>query len=266
MSKEYFEKTEYLSSSVLKEFYKSVGHGKAYLAKKKEPTPQMQFGTLWHALMEGKELLSFDAPINPKTGEPYGVTSQKYQDAYINFQAGNPEATICSTSEMEKLQLMKANLMRDYAQIINLKGNHEKAIYIEQSQSFCEHPVKCLVDKLCIEQGIMFDWKTTSETDLSKVKWDFYKYGYDLQMFHYLKCVEALLPYDSFEFYFVFTQTVEPYESIVINAMSAYSSGEQKHNIAIYNYNEYLKGNHPPVASNFGGNKENFYIVNLENL
>ena len=100
---------EFWSSTQLKEYKYSPkrAYFKKFFAEKKE-TPALRWGTLIHDYLESKvrgtdfaaKYDIFEAPVNARTGQAYGVTSKAYQEALSMFE--NP----ITIEELNKLELI----------------------------------------------------------------------------------------------------------------------------------------------------------------
>lgn len=100
----------------------------------------------------------FDAPINPKTGKPFGYDSQAFLGAYQDFQLLNPGKEICSESDIELAEKMIKELRfgnKHLSADINFLIKHGKA---EQSH-FVEY------------MGVYFKYRTDLKTTTKIVDW-----------------------------------------------------------------------------------------------
>jgi ATP-dependent exoDNAse (exonuclease V) beta subunit len=261
---EYHSRKEYLSTSVLKAFAVSALHGKYYLEKEHQSTPQMAFGTLWHSVMEGAKIFAFEAPINPTTGKCYGVDSQKYLNAYNEaFEGLKQNETLASQEDSDKINKMKTRLFDIYEDILSVKGESENSYFSEDEEY--EFLQKCRPDWISEhpEFALIIDWKTTSLTELSENKliWEIKSRDYDLQYFLYKNMLDKYYNLN-FNFAFCFTQTVEPYESIMVNPVQFYGEGRVKYNRALQNYKLHLKNEYPAL---YEGKVNEYGIIELIN-
>lgn len=260
-NEEYHSTPGYLNSSLLKAFSKSVAHGKAYINKEFKTTPAMEFGTLWHSVMEGKTFKLFNPPINYKTDEAYDKTSKVYLDAW-HYQSRN--CNLIAKDDFEKIQAMQANFEKDYSLLQKGITAREVSIFAEVGEIHDEFGFKIRLDAMSDAHSFLIDYKTTSVDDLTKIKYDFAKYDYDLQMYLYKLVADTFYSKD-FEFIFIFTQTVSPYESLAITAENMLNSGFVKFKKGIENYKKYLNNESPATAQRFSCNN-NLNIINLEDL
>lgn len=100
----------------------------------------------------------FEAPINPKTGKPYGYDSQAFLAAYEEFKLLNPGKEICSQGDIELAEKMIKELRfgnNHLSADINFLIKHGKA---EQSH-FVEY------------QGAYFKYRTDLKTSTKIVDW-----------------------------------------------------------------------------------------------
>jgi len=124
-----------VSQTLLKAYWISPKAGDWAAANPKESTPAMELGTLVHDIVllgpSSLEKYRTDAPVNDKTGEPFGVTSKKYQDWKATIEqdgyiAANP-------AMIAKAQMMAGALSKEAIDILDACQSKEKELYWEQS-------------------------------------------------------------------------------------------------------------------------------------
>lgn len=107
---QYFDEKERVNFHTLLDYKRDPKAWRDGYFDKKEETDAMRFGTALHALvLQGEdvyrnEIASFNPPINPKTGEPYGATTNAYKDARVAFEAANVGKTIISAQDAELIE------------------------------------------------------------------------------------------------------------------------------------------------------------------
>ena len=258
-NEDYHNDREYLSSSILKAYAISYRKGKAYEEKEHTQTPAMLLGSEWHSLMEGKKLVNFEAPVNPSTGKEYGATSAIYLNAKEKVKQNLKENEIL-TDNNQILSQMYLNLISDYEWINKGKIKNEVSYFDNNCEVF-PFKTKCRADRI-IENGeniAIIDFKTTSLVDLNPrtIKREFYKWHIDIQLYIYHKLIKHMYGEDAnVDFIFMFTQTVEPFESLAVRAWDLYEIGEENFNKAVINLNK--KDGH--LYENF---ENNYGIINL---
>ena len=171
----------------------------------KEETDAMRFGTALHALVlqgakEYRETVAaYQPPVNPKTGEPYGPTTNAAKEARAAFESANKGKTIITKTESDLIErlaeefnfhpiapdvLGRADWARSEIPVcgsIPLKGGREIA-------------VKGMVDRYS-EAGLV-DLKTTAQIDdgsgRDKFRYTVYDYKYLVQLgFYHLILTEC---------------------------------------------------------------------------
>lgn len=164
----------------------------------REESAAMRFGTALHALvLQGRDafdakVATFDPPINPRTKEPYGTTSQTYLDALAKFQAKHEGMTLISTDERDLVEKMRdeANFHPVAPRVLG-RAPWARAevpvageIVLDDGSTF---PVKGLIDRYC-ESGLV-DIKTTAQFDdgtgRDKFRYNIYDYKYLVQLAFY---------------------------------------------------------------------------------
>ena len=151
---------QYLSSTQIKDFLVSPKYAKY---KKEHPEEfiisddALEFGSMYHAYMESlhnhgddrefaKFYTVFAAPVNEKTGKPYGRDTQKYISALEEAQAKNPNLTFVSEDRVELVKLMVNELL-------NNCGETSKQVrtLLRQGQTEVSH----FVDRQCAVAAVV---------------------------------------------------------------------------------------------------------------
>lgn len=227
---------EYLSSSVLKHYLKSPKVAKFAIDNPaEEKSEALQFGTLFHGLMEymartngmwtqgydawREELAQFDPPINPKTGVYYGANTKAYAEAYAQFEKENKGKTIVEAKTSDLVGDMAHTLLNDCgstsAQVRKLLkwGKPEVSHFVEYEG--CKFKYRPDLET----RHKIVDWKTVATDDLSErsINSIISKYGYDISAAFYL-FMEHLQSGKWKQFYWVFVSKVAPYDAIMVDA------------------------------------------------
>lgn len=205
------EYSGYVSSTQLKQYLKSPKHFKHCIDARivSEETDAMQLGSLFHSLMESidfnrqesglydkweaEEIAVFHAPVNEKTGKPYGVSSNVYQSALEVF-VGDNEGKILTTSEDVQLVKDMADAMfyksgstsRKLRTFFKSAKSREVSYFYEDEES----GVKLKIRPDMLTNSRVIDWKTTALSDLSEdsIAKAILNYGYhiSLSMYQYV--------------------------------------------------------------------------------
>ena len=220
---------EYLSSSQLKDYAKSPAYAKWHREHPDdENSAALAFGSLFHdclaVLASGKDLdawLSgiavFEAPVNEKTGQPYGATTKRYADAYAEFLLSNVDKQIASSEDLQLVREMVTALLNDKTEtgktVLKLLkwGKSEVSHFAEYKG--CKF--KCRPD-LETRKKIV-DWKTTNldvfdEDSINRV---ILKYGYHISAAMYQWLVYKITG-EWKSFYLVLVSKQAPYDSVIV--------------------------------------------------
>ena len=224
---------DYLSSTSIKDYLISPK-----FARYKQQHPEdfeisaesAEKGSLYHDAMESmtntgsldkwrENLIVFDPPINEKTNQPYGMSTNKYQDALSTFQFEYPDKKLTSISDMELIETMVDQLLNH----CRITSKQVKQI-LKWGKAEVSHFVKYQDCKFKYRPDVettkkIIDWKTVIADDLHEdtiIK--------IIEKFHY--GISAAF-YQFFEhertgiwksFYWVFQQKKAPYDAIMVCA------------------------------------------------
>ena len=224
---------EYLSSTQLKGYAVSPKFARFMLDNPQVQTAAMHFGSLFHDCMSaiaiGKTpeealdtIVTFEPPVNEKTGQPYGATTKAYKEAYEAFCATRPEVKPTTKEEKETVAKMLHSLLNDCGatseQVRKLLkwGDPEVSILYETEDGI---KVKARPDLLT--RGKIIDWKTTTLDDLTEesINRTILRYGYHISAAMYQWVAKQVLG-EWKDFYLVFVQKQEPYDCIMVNMVN----------------------------------------------
>ena len=159
------EYTPYISSTQLKDLLISP---KAYKYKKEHPEEfecsrdSLEFGSLYHGYMESlatcgddsmfnEHFHVFDAPINERTGKPYGFDTNKYQEAYTKAKQEHPDWEFVSADRKELVVKMVDELVNNCG---------ETSAQVKQLLKLGKPEVSHFVEY----EGVKFKWRPDLET------------------------------------------------------------------------------------------------------
>ncbi len=160
-------------------------------------TAQMAFGTAFHCyLLEPekfqKTYAMFEPPVNPKTGKPFGSTTNAYADALEEFRkSGKIPLT---ESDAETIQTMFRSFVDHGFEYLIENGMAEVPLLVTGEDG---NDRKCKIDFLSREYGII-DVKTTGRS-LSNIhgedsfRWELRANGYPEQLTFYQNLVESII-------------------------------------------------------------------------
>ena len=230
---------QYLSSTQLKDFLVSPKY-----ARYKHDHPEefaisddaLEFGSMYHAYMESvlkfgddsefkKHYHVFDAPVNEKTGKPYGCDTQKYIAALELAKAEHPELEFVSEERVEVTGRMVNELL-------NNCGETSKQVQtiLKQGQSEVSHFVEYEGCKFKFRPDVetkrkIVDWKTTTIDSLhpNVIAKTITKFGYGISaaFYQFFEHEQSGVWKD---FFWVFQQKKPPYDAVMVSASQwAYS-------------------------------------------
>lgn len=224
---------QYLSSTQIKDYLVSPKY-----AKYKHDHPEefvisddaLEFGSMYHAYMESllnhgddrafaKQYHVFEAPVNEKTGKPYGRETQKYLSALEEAKAKNPDLEFVSEDRVNLVKLMVTELL-------NNCGETSKQVHtiLKQGQSEVSHFVEYEGCKFKFRPDVetkrkIIDWKTISLDSLhpGAIAKTITKFGYGISaaFYQFFEHEQSGIWKD---FYWVFQQKTPPYDAVMVSA------------------------------------------------
>lgn len=228
---------EFVSSTTLKNMLVSPKYFKHCLINPKQISQSAAIqGSVYHSMLESmvnngcidgvyEEFFVFQAPINPKTGEPYGATTKAYKEEYEFQMANSGGKTPCSEEEIETAKAMVDSLLNDCGQTSEII-NHLINIGTAEVSFFTEYEgAKFKFRTDLVTKNKIVDWKSIAADDLhedtinkqiSKMNYGFSAAFY--QFFHHHITGRWV------EFLWVFQQKAAPYDAVIVSASDwAYS-------------------------------------------
>lgn len=225
---------DYLSSTQLKAYAKSPKYAYYMMKNPQESTPAMRQGTLFHDCMEylstvksdlhlvaaeawSKTVAIFDAPINPKTGAPYGTSTKAYTEAYDAFLAEHAGQTIASADEVEAIKKMVTGMLYNCG-----KTGRQVCELIEWGEPEVSHFVEYEGIKFKFRCDLktkkkMVDWKTTSSEDLTEdgINRLIQQFGYAISAAFY-QFFNHEITGEWLSFYLVIVSKDAPYDAVMV--------------------------------------------------
>lgn len=224
---------QYLSSTQMKDFLVSPKY-----AKYKRDHPEefvmsddaLEFGSMYHAYMESlhdygdesefrKSYMVFSAPVNEKTGKPYGRDTQKYLSALESAQAENPDIAFVSEGRVELVRAMVNELLNNCCET-----SKQVRTLLKQGQTEVSHFVEYEGCKFKFRPDLetkrkIVDWKTTTSDSLhpSAIAKTITKFGYGISaaFYQFFEHEQSGVWKD---FYWVFQQKTPPYDAVMVSA------------------------------------------------
>ncbi len=234
---------EYLSSTQIKDFLISPKY-----AKYKHDHPEefvisddaLEFGSMYHAYMESvhnygddrefvKQYHLFEAPVNEKTGKPYGRDTQKYIAALEATKADHPDWEFVSEERVNQVRLMVTELLENCGET-----SKQVKTLLRQGQSEVSHFIEYEGCKFKFRPDLetkrkIVDWKTTTLDNLHPraVSKAITKFGYGISaaFYQFFEHEQSGVWKD---FYWVFQQKTPPYDAVMVSAEQwAYSYNKE---------------------------------------
>lgn len=218
---------EFISSSTLKMFLKSPKFAKFMMDNPNEKAfngDAARIGSLYHdhlaAMTNGKDCDKwniFNPPVNPKSLNYYGPTSQAWVDA-MTAQAV-PGKELCLASDIKLVYAMidelltgNSHLSKDINTFIK-NGNAEESIFVEYQG--CKFKVRPDVRT----RNKIIDWKSCAGglAELGQVERQIEKYGYHISAAMY-QFFDHLVTGKWRNFYWVFQEKAPPFDFLIVSA------------------------------------------------
>lgn len=222
--------SEYLSSSLLKQYRISPLAYKYAVGHPQGQTDAMRFGSLFHECMEhcanGGTPLSwslgiplFEPPINEKTGQSYGSSTRAYKEAYDEFLKKCVGKNVSTKDEVAHVFEMATQLLYNSGatsqQILKLLriGKPEVSVFYET-----ENGTKLKVRPDLITKTKIIDWKTCNADDLSEetINRTISKYGYDISASMYQWVLKQVTG-KWYDFFLVFVTKSYPIDVVMVD-------------------------------------------------
>jgi len=230
---------DYLSSTQMKDFLVSPKYARYKWEHPEEfqlSVESLEFGSMYHALMESyvskgddsdfiEHYHVFEAPLNEKTGKPYGRETMKYITALMEAKERNPEWEFISQSSKDLVLKMADELFTNCGET-----SKQVATIIRQGEAEVSHFVEYDGCKFKFRPDVetkrkIIDWKTTSLESLHPraVSKAIIKFGYGISaaFYQFFEHEQSGVWKD---FYWVFQQKTPPYDAVMVSAAEwAYS-------------------------------------------
>lgn len=225
---------EYLSSSQLKWYSRSPKFAKYQLDNpQEEKSDALVFGSLFHDVMaavaEKKSLDAgllywygtlavFQAPINEKTGQPYGATTKAYKEAYDAFLTDNADKVIATEADVDLCRDMVTSIYNNCGatseqvrKLLRWTKATEVSYFYETSDG-----IKLKVRPDMLTRDKLIDWKTIATDDLREesIARQIIKYRYDISLSMYQFVLHEITG-KWYKPYLVFVSKAVPYDSVI---------------------------------------------------
>ena len=229
----YHSDEEFLSSSVIKTAYQSMGkYRDVYIdGNRRSPSDSMRIGSAFHSLVLEPEKFPQDFPVFDNVENKR--TTKAGKEAFKTFKSSlKSKHDFIQVSELEKVKSMAREVSR-YQVSNDLFQQGEPEVSIATSCPLTGLPIKVRPDWLDIKNKRIVDLKSARDPDFNSFSWkvckDFY-YGLSATIYdHALKTVTG----DDFDFYWVVTGNEAPYDTYVYKASES---------VLTNGFNQYKKG------------------------
>lgn len=210
----------YASSHGLMKILKSPAHYKAGLLedKDREPTPAMRMGSILHSAILEPALFLKRKVVQPDFGD---MRSSKNREARDLWKLDLPEGSIL-ISEQEADQIVAMLDVIQKHPIVS-KLFQEGASEVSGFWTDERTGLRCRIRPDYLrEDGLVIDYKTTTDASFKAFQRDAYRYMYHLQAAFYLEGVSQIRGKKSENFIFVVQEKEEPYAVAVYVADEAF--------------------------------------------
>lgn len=183
----YFAATKYASNSYLNESEQSPAHGQASRLVKREPTPAMIFGTLFHTACLEPARFEREVCVAPK----FDRRTKDGKAASAEWDAANIGKTGIDADTMQTLLAMRDAVFKHPAARAALtEGQAEQSAFWKDRETGVM--MKGRFDYMHAERGVITDLKTTEDASRSGFERAIDKYGYHRQSALYLDGFNAI--------------------------------------------------------------------------
>jgi len=161
----------------------------------------------------------FDAPINERTGNPYGYETKAYKEAVEEAGLANPGKNLLMKEELDNTKAMINALLygskHNSADIRMLlkNGVGEQSFFCEYMGSYFKFRTDLMTKKKIV------DWKSIGADDLHSdtITKQIVKFGYDISAAFYQFFYHHITG-EWKEFYWVFQQKTPPYDFVIVDS------------------------------------------------
>lgn len=228
---------EFISSTTMKNYIVSPKFFKYSLLNPKQISQSAALqGSIYHSMLESmtnngcidgvyEEFFPFEAPINPKTGQPYGSTTKAYMEEYEAQMANNNGKIPCSQEEIDIAKAMVNALLNDCGQTSDMV-NYLIEVGTPEVSFFTEYEgCKFKFRTDLVTKNKIVDWKSIAADDLHEdtINKQIQKMNYGFSAAFY-QFFNHLITGNWSEFLWVFQQKTPPYDAVIVSAADwAYS-------------------------------------------
>lgn len=152
----------------------------------KEKTPNLVFGSLAHCLILQPEAFEKEFIVQPAIDR----RTKTGKEEFAEFELKAAGKTIITEDQLEKAMMMKNHLLDNYAAKTLLSEGISEKVVIWQKE-IGGVPCKAKLDK--IRNGLLIDYKTTSDITEDSLSLSIAKFGYHRQMAWYMEAAEIEL-------------------------------------------------------------------------
>jgi len=228
-NKEYHQKTEYLSKSLLDQVHKSPAHYIAALNKEaKEPTAAQLFGSLVHSVLFNQDNFAISPICDRRTKE-----GKLLYDAFLQDAQGK-ELIVTEEQYENALKIVAAVQQHPKAASLLSEGKAEMPIFGEIDGT----KFKCKPDFHNTKFDVLVDLKTTQDSSPSEFSKSVLNYRYHVQAAFYLDITKAK------RFFFIAVEKEAPFNVEVYELdQEAIDKGRDEYLADINTYKKCLETN-----------------------
>lgn len=208
MPAEEYHKIDALSASTAKILLRSPAHFLAQKESPREPSPQMRFGTLVHAMVLEPETVDRDfaavAKVDRRTKEGKAAAEA--------FELANLGKTVVDMDQFQRAQRVKQAVdMHPIANMLFKDGKAEATLLWEQ------YGIPCKARFDYLRSSDIVDLKTAQDASAEGFSRAIATYQYHMQAAHYAEGLKACSGWEMDNFFFVAVETDAPFNIGIYN-------------------------------------------------
>ena len=210
LSEERYRAIKAVNKSTLWAMNKSPMHYKFACENPTPDTAALKMGRAIHAAVLQPKVFLKEWTVAPEVDR----RTKEGKAAYEQFLTEAAGKEILSAQDYAEVQAIAAAVHADPSAADLLKGcTTEKPLFWKDEGTglLC----KCKVDAM--KPGVMIDLKTSTDASTKAFTRDCFKYGYDVQLAHYLDAIQTISG-ESPDWYFIVVEKAAPYAINILKA------------------------------------------------
>lgn len=254
LSNEQHHSLDMISASKIKHFikYSPSSFYEKYILKsvpKFQPTESMIKGTLFHMLMlepdkfnkyvyksnDARNTKRFKDFVEKELEVSFNELTSENPCSYYHYKGlTKEEYFFLKDDEYQTLLDMKSSVLKHKRAKLFFEGDYETE---KSGVGYCkESGLDLCIRPDLMRKNCMVDIKTIKSLDLKNLNYQMYDLGYYLQCAHYLRVGNIINPERFKKFFFLFVESVAPYEVCLVQMSAIYlDHAARKYNEALFN-------------------------------